>query len=51
MTDERYVLITADIAGSRVTIARRNTESDYVDAHLFDPDYTIAGSTGQLHAC
>lgn len=46
--DERYVYITADIAGSRVTIARRNTECDYVDAHLFDPDYTIAGSTGFL---
>ncbi|CAG9466022.1 unnamed protein product [Pedinophyceae sp. YPF-701] len=34
-------------AGTRVVVARRNLEcDDYVDHDLFDPDYTLAGTTG-----
>ena len=45
-----HVFVSACVGGCTVTIARKNLDYDEVeqDVYLFEPDYTIAGSTGFL---
>jgi hypothetical protein len=50
LSKEKYIYVSAEVAGCRISIARKNLEYDAeeLDVYLFEPDYTIAGSTGFL---
>lgn len=48
--EDREVTITAQVRGTRIACQRRNLEctEEVPDVWLFEPDYTLAGSTGFL---
>mmetsp|Transcript_22288 Transcript_22288/g.66456 ORF Transcript_22288/g.66456 Transcript_22288/m.66456 type:complete len:273 (-) Transcript_22288:2073-2891(-) len=46
---ERHIHVEADVAGCHLRVARKNLEyEEGLDPYMFEPDYTIAGSTGFL---
>ena len=49
-TESPHVIVSAQVAGTAITVARKNLdyEEAELDTYLFEPDYTIAGSTGFL---
>lgn len=48
--NDPHVLVSAMVGDCQITIARKNLEYEgaEIDVFLFEPDYTIAGSTGFL---
>ncbi|GAX78079.1 hypothetical protein CEUSTIGMA_g5521.t1 [Chlamydomonas eustigma] len=47
---QKHIFISAEVEECKVIVARKNLEyeDEQVDFYLFEPDYTIAGSTGFL---
>ena len=44
----KHVFIEVEVAGTAIRVARKNLDAEELDVWLFEPDYTIAGSTGFL---